>query len=498
MSTAMQRLLMLGVLLVVLALPAGAQQIPAHPRDLTFDSLTFEPPDAASHRHVLSNDVVAFVVPDHTLPLVTVSVLVRTGDYLEPSDKAGLAGLVGSQMRAGGTTGMTPTEFDEEAAFLAAQLGSNVGTTIGRASVNSLTKDLDRALDLLFDMVRHPRFDQDRLELAKSQVLQQMERRNDSTQSIEGREWGRLLRGATHFTTMPTTQASVAEITRDDLAAFHREHFHPGSFIFAISGDVEPDEILPKLEARMSDWPARAAAAGPVPAPNYEPMPGLYLVDKADVNQGRVSIGHLGTMRDNPDRYALIVMNDILGGGGFSARLLTRIRSDEGLAYGASSAFGLGTYYDGAFRASFQSRSETVARASAIVLEEIDRIRSEPVTDDELSTSIASFVETFTRNFSSAASIANLFANDEYTGRDPSYVTTYRERISSVTADDVLRVAQEYLHPERLVMLVVGNLEAIEAGDPDNPEYALDRLIDGAPMRIPLPDPFTMEYPSTP
>lgn len=314
MSGGTRSTLALGALLVGLALPVSAQPIPAHPRDLTFESLTFEPPDAASHRHLLSNDVVAFVVPDHTLPLVTVSVLVRTGDYLEPSDKAGLAGLVGGQMRSGGTGGLTPTEFDDEAAFLAAQLGSNIGTTMGRASVNSLTKDLDQALDLLFDMVRHPRFDQDRLELAKSQVLQQMERRNDSTQSIEGREWSRLLRGTSHFTTMPTTQASIETITRDDLLAFHREHFHPGSFIFAISGDVEPDEILPKLESRMSDWPAREVVAGPVPPPNFEPKPGLYFVDKEDVNQGRVSIGHLGTMRDNPDRYALIVMNDILGG----------------------------------------------------------------------------------------------------------------------------------------------------------------------------------------
>lgn len=498
MSGGTRSTLALGALLVGLALPVSAQPIPAHPRDLTFESLTFEPPDAASHRHVLSNDVVAFVVPDHTLPLVTVSVLVRTGDYLEPPDKAGLAGLVGSQMRSGGTGGLTPTEFDDEAAFLAAQLGSNIGTTMGRASVNSLTKDLDQALDLLFDMVRHPRFDQDRLELAKSQVRQQMERRNDSTQSIEGREWSRLLRGTSHFTTMPTTQVSIEAITRDDLLAFHREHFHPGSFIFAISGDVEPDEILPKLESRMSDWPVREVVAGPVPAPNFEPKPGLYFVDKEDVNQGRVSIGHLGTMRDNPDRYALIVMNDILGGGGFSARLLTRIRSDEGLAYGASSAFGLGTYYEGTFRASFQSRSETVSRASAIVFEEITRIRSEPVTDAELRLSIASFVETFTRNFSSAASVANLFATDEHTGRDPSYVTTYRERISSVTADDVLRVAQEYLHPDRLIVLVVGNVAAIEAGDPDNPDYTLDRLVDGASTLIPLPDPFTMEYPPAP
>ena len=488
-----------GVLVAGLAAPAAlAQSIPAHPRGLAFEDLAFDPPDPAAHRHELSNGGVAYVVPDRALPLVTVSVIVRTGAYLEPAGKAGLARLTGSQMRAGGAGALAPAAFDDEAAFLAAQLSSTIGATSGSASVNCLTKDLDASLDLLFDMLRRPRFDQDRLDLARSQVLQQMERRNDSTQSIEGREWGRLLRGADHFTTIPSTRATIDGITRDDLVAFHREYFHPGNFIFAVSGDVDPADMVSRLEARLADWPARASVATPVPAPDHAIEPGVYIVDKDDVNQGRVVIGHLGAMRDNPDRYALMVMNDILGGGGFAARLLTRIRSDEGLAYSAYSSFGLGTYYPGAFRASFQSRSETVARAAAIVLEEIERIRSEVVSETELRTSKASFVETFSRNFSSAASTARLFANDEYTGRDPAYLVTYRDRISGVSGDDVLRVAREYLDPEKLVVLVVGDRMTIEAGDPDNPGVTLAGLAGGEIAGIPLPDPFTMEYPPSP
>ena len=287
-------------------------------------------------------------------------------------------------------------------------------------------------------------------------------------------------------------------ITRDDLVVFHREYYHPGWFIVAVSGDVKPGTILPKLESHMVDWPARDMIAQPVPKPTHTPVSGVYIVNKPDVNQGRVLIGHVGATRDNPDRYALTVMNDILGGGGFTSRLMTRIRSDEGLAYSASSRFGLGTYYDGIFRAGFQSRSETVARAAVIVLEEINRIRSEPVSRAELENSISSFVETFTRNFSSAASTANLFANDEYTGRDPSYLSMYREQIGNITVDDVLRVAKEYLYSDKLVMLVVGNLAAIEAGDPDHPEHSLEGLVGEGITKIPLPDPFTMEYPSEP
>ena len=487
-------LVVLGALL--LGATAGAQTIPAHPSELAYELLDFTPPVAADHRHELSNGIVVFVVEDHELPLATLAVTVRTGVYLDPPDKIGLAGLTGSQMRAGGTTTMSAADFDDEAAFLAAQIGSNIGATSGGASMNCLTRDLDACLDLFFDMLRNPGFDEDRLALAKSQALQQMERRNDATAGIERREWARLMRGDAHFSTRPRTRTSVESITRDDLVAFHHEYYHPGNFLFAVSGDVDTAGILAELERRLDGWEAGGREVPPVPAPEFTPTPGLYLVDKEDVNQGRVAIGHLGTTRDNPERYKLLVMNDILGGGGFSARLLTRVRSDEGLAYSASSNFGVGVYYDGVFQAGFQSRSETVARATAIVLEEIERIRTEPVTEEELRNSIAYFVETFSRNFSSAASTAGLFAGDEYTGRDPSYLATYRENIAAVTADDVLDVARRYLYPEALAILVVGNLEAILAGDPERPEYSLDALSPGEVVRIPLPDPFTMEYPA--
>ena len=489
----------IAVFALGLAVPGAgsvsAQSIPVHPADLTYELLDFTPPEAGDHRHELSNGVVVFVVEDPELPLVSVSLTVRTGAYLDPPDKIGLASLTGSQMRAGGTTSMSAADFDEEAAFLAAQVGNSIGSTSGGANMNCLTKNLDTCLDMFFDMLRNPGFDEDRLALAKSQAIQQMERRNDATASIEGREWGRLMRGEAHFSTRPPTRATVEAITRDDLLAFHHRYYHPGNFIFAVSGDVETTAMLAELERRMVGWGVSAEPVPPVPAPGFTPRPGLYLVNKPDVNQGRVTIGHLGATRDDPDRYKLLVMNDILGGGGFSARLLTRIRSDEGLAYSASSSFGVGIYYRGVFRAGFQSRSETVARATAIVLEEIERIRTEPVEEDELRNSIAYFVETFSRSFSSAASTAGLFAGDEYTGRDPAYLAAYRENIASVTAEDVLEVAQRYLDPDALVILVVGNLEATLAGDPERPEFSLEQMSPGDVVRIPLPDPFTMEYP---
>ena len=181
------------------AVVSQAQDIPAHPRDLKYTTLTFTPPKREPYRHVLANGVVAYLVEDHDLPLVNISTLVRTGTYLDPAGKEGLASLVGAQMRAGGTTSKTAEEYDEAAAFLAANITNNIGSIQGGAGLNLLTKDIDQGLALYFDMLKNPRFQEDRLKLAKSQLLQGMERRNDSTETIEDREWARLMYGRSIF-----------------------------------------------------------------------------------------------------------------------------------------------------------------------------------------------------------------------------------------------------------------------------------------------------------
>jgi zinc protease len=222
------------------------------------------------------------------------------------------------------------------------------------------------------------------------------------------------------------------------------------------------------------------------------------MVHKADVNQVRVSIGHLGITRGNPDEFAVDMMNDILGGSMLNSRIMNRVRSDEGLAYDAGSAFTAGVYYDGVFWAGFQTKSSTAAQATQIVLDEINRIRTEKVTEEELQTVKNSAIEVFPRYFSSASAIAGTFASDEFTGRDPKYWENYRENIRKVTVADVQRVAAKYLQPERLVILAVGNVDDILKGDPDKTQYSFDKIRQGGPItRIPLPDPNTMVYPAS-
>jgi predicted Zn-dependent peptidase len=497
-----------ALLALILLAPAGllaqtTQQqqtnIPSHPRELKYAPLSYTPPKREQYRHVLSNGAVAYLVEDHDLPLINVSTIVRTGSYLDPAGKEGLAALTGSQMRTGGTTSKTAEEFDEAADFLAASLSSSIGSTQGNANLNLLSKDVDQGLTLYFDMLKNPRFQEDRIKLAKSQILQGMERRNDRTDAIEGREWGRLMYGAEHFSTKETTKASIESITREDMLAFHQRYYQPAGFIFAVSGDFNTKEMIAKLEAAMKGWPSNKQAVPDVPKPTHMPVAGVYTVHKPDVNQGRVSIGHTGVLRDNPDSYALSIMNDILGGGGFTSRITSRVRSDEGLAYSAGSNFGMGVYYPGVFRAAFQSKNPTTSQAIDIIMEEINRLRTSKISAEELETAKNSAIEVFPRIFATAAQIAGTFAQDEYTKRPADYWQTYRDRIRAVTADEVQRIAQKYLQPDKLVILVVGNIDEITKGNPDRPQHSLLKIArDGQIRRIPLPDPLTMVYPATP
>jgi predicted Zn-dependent peptidase len=473
---------------------AQAQEIPARPDQLAFKPLVFTPPTAGDYRVVLKNGMVAYVAEDKALPLVNIAITLRTGSYLEPSGKEGLAGFTGSQIRRGGSASLTADELDERFDFLAAQASTGIGPTAGSASLNCLADNLDEALKLFVEMLRSPRFQEDRLALAKEQALQDMKKRNDDSGDIESREWNVLLSGESHFTNRFTTEASVKAITRDDLAAFHRRFFHPANMIAAVSGALPRAEMIRRLTDAFGNWPGPGAAVPPPPGTIAPAAPGLYRMQK-DVNQGRVSIGLPTVKRDSPDQYPLEVMNEILGGSGFTSRITKTVRSDEGLAYSAGSGLTIGVYYPGRFRATFQSKSRTVAYATQLVLEEIKKMRSAPVSEEELTTIKNNLVQTFPGTFASKAQAMGIFASDEYTGREPFYWKTYRDRIQAVTAADVQRVAATYLVPEKMIVLVVGDQKEIDLGDPKH-DVKLAALAPGGKVTtLALRDPLTMKRP---
>ena len=482
--------LCLAVSLAATATAALAQPIPPAPDQLKFQPITYEPPRAADHRAVLKNGMVVYIMEDPTLPLVNIAVTVRTGSYLEPEGKEGLAAFTGSQIRRGGTKSLTAEELDEKLDFLAAQASTGIGDTAGTASLNCLADNLDQSLAVFVEMLRFPRFQEDRLALAKEQTLQEMKKRNDDAADIERYEWNALLSGEKHYTNHWSTEASVKSITRDDMAAFHRKYFQPAGMMLAVAGSFKKAAMLQKLETAFAGWPSTRMMVPEPPGEIFPVPPGLYRINK-EVNQGRVSIGLPMVKRDHPDAYALEVMNEILGGGGTS-RINRTVRSNEGLAYSAGSALGLGAWGPGRFRAAFQSKSRTVPYAAQLMIEEIAKMREAPVTEEELTTIKENLIATFPSQFASKAQTVAVFASDEYTHREPTYWQTYRDRIRAVTAADVQRVAREHLVPGKMIGLMVGDQKEIGIGDPKHP-VDLAAIFMGKVTDLPLRNPMTMK-----
>jgi predicted Zn-dependent peptidase len=483
----------LALSLLIGANAFAASDIPDRPEKLSFPPLQYEPPSAAQYRVQLKAGPVAYLVPDRELPLVNISISARAGDYVEPADKTGLAGFTGYLLTRGGTQSKSAEELEERLAFLAANLGSGLGDTSGNINLNLLSKDLDEGLAILREALTAPRFQDDRLALHRQQTLQSMKERNDNSASIEGRERGFLAFGEDFFGNRHATQASIESITKADLQAFHKKWFHPANFIVAASGDFDREAMIGKLEKLFAGWPFKGETAPPVPTNTKFAEPGIYLVDK-DVNQGRVVLMLPGIKRDNPDLYAVQIMNNILGGGGFTSRIMNRVRSDEGLAYSAGSSFPAGVYYPLTCTAYFQSKSRTVAYAISIVLDEMKKMLTDPVSDEELDTAKKSYIETFPRAFASKSATAGIFSGEEFTGRfktDPDYYKNYRAKISAVTKEDVQRVAQKYVKPDQCVILIVGEKEEIKKGHPNHP-VTLESL-SGKITELPLRDPLTMK-----
>jgi predicted Zn-dependent peptidase len=361
-----------------------------------------------------------------------------------------------------------------------------------------LAKDLDEGLSILREVLTEPRFQDDKLTLRKGQLLSDLKSRNDDTADIEARERGFLTFGEGYYLNHYTTKASLDGITRDDLVAFHRKWVDPKNVVVAASGDfgkgVTRAQMIGKLDALFAKWPYRGEAAPSVPKPSHALASGLYLVDK-DVNQGRVSVMLPALQRDDPDYDAALVMNDILGGGGFTSRITNRVRSDEGLAYSAGSSLPGGVWFPGTFRASFQSKVRTCAFATGIVLEEMKRIREAEVTDEELLTAKSSFVDTLSRRFSTKAQTTGVFLDEEFTGRfaqDSEYFRGYAARIEKVTKADVKRVAQRILATDKVAVLAVGKKDDLLNPDPKHP-VKFPELTSGKVSDVPLRDPLTMK-----
>ena len=452
-------LLALGLLIG----PAGAaDMVQTDPRQMQFDPVQFTPPDP--DRVVLENGMVVYLLEDHELPLVTITAAMRTGAWLDPADKVGLAALAGATMRTGGTKRMTAEQVDEELEQLAAVISVGIGTESGSAMLDVLKKDVNRGLQIFADILMTPAFDAKRVELARLQSIEGIRRRQDQPQSIAGREFAKLLYGADHPYARESTVESITRITPEEIRAFHARTVHPNGIILGVTGDFETKSMLALLRETFGPWPK-----GDVPQIVLPPMTAeaesngkkiVRFVGKG-TTQTHLRAGHLSLKEDDPDYPALSLLNDILGGSSFRSRLFNDVRTKRGLAYSVGSSLRAGVREQGVWLLRAETKLSSTQEVISRLMVNVEQLQSQPVTDDELKEAKEAFVNSFVFSFANPSAIVSRLIGLEYDGLPKDFLQQLRDKVVKLTKEDLLRVARTQLHPDRLRILAVGAPDAL-------------------------------------
>lgn len=442
-----------AVLAITLAMTAcSTTQRVADPRTLTYAPLNFNLPK--SDRITLKNGMKVYLLEDHELPIVNMTALIAAGSIYDPPEMTSLAGLTGALVRSGGTRSLKPDGLDAELEFMASAIESSIGEDMGTLSMSTLTKNLDRTLELYGELMMKPGFDQSRIELAKNQTIDAIRRQNDDPKGIAGREFKRAIY-ENHPLGRVATIESVSKISRSDMVELHEKYFTPKGMVLAVSGDFKRGDLIARLEKLFGDWQPREPKLPPVAMPEAGGGKQALLARK-QVSQSVIRMGHLGLEKNNPDQYAVRVMDYILGGG-FTSRLMQQIRSDRGLAYHAGSRFDIGRRFPGMFIAETETKAESTVKAITLMNEIISGMTRELVTEEELRQAKESIINSFIFGFTRADSIVTQQARLDFYGFPAGYLENFRDNIARVSREDILRVSRKYLHPESMTIMVVGD-----------------------------------------
>jgi zinc protease len=428
----------------------------------------------------LKNGIVLFLQEDHELPFVYGSVLIPGGSRDEDPAKTGLVGLYGQAWRTSGTVKLNGDALDDllEAKAAHIETGGDVDSTA--LSWDSLKGDSEQVFSLAMDLLFHPNFSAEKLELAQQQAATNIVRRNDDEDGIAGRESAKLVYGVNSPYTRQPELATIGVVTVDDLKAWH-DLTIDGKLIVSISGDFDAAAMEARLRAAFEGLPAVKVA----PARHDDfagPKPGVYFIDKEDVNQSNIEIVGLGTDRRNPDVPALAVMNEILGGS-FASRMFQKVRTELGLAYAVGGSYGYAWDHPGTFRAEVLTKSATTVDATKAALAEIDGLTTRPFTEEELARAKDNILNSFLFRYDTREKVLAERVRLEFYGYPADYLETYRDALEKVTVADLNAVAKKYIHPGKLAILVVGNGPEIKPGLEDlklGPAQAVD-------ITIPMP-----------
>jgi zinc protease len=409
----------------------------------------------------LKNGIVLFLQEDHELPFVSGSVLIPGGSRDEDAAKIGLVSLYGQAWRTSGTAKMSGDALDDLLEAKAAHIETGGGEDSTMVSWDSLKGDADQVFSLAMDLLLHPKFNAEKLELAQQQEATGIVRRNDDEGEIAERESAKLVYGATSPYARQPELATIGAVTVDDLNAWH-DRTLGGKLIVGISGDFDPAAMEAKLRAAFEGFPKVKAA----PARHdvfAGPKPGVSFIGKEDVNQSNVEIMGLGTDRRNPDVPSLAVMNEILGGG-FASRLFQKVRTELGLAYAVGGGYGFAYDHPATFQVSVLTKSASTVDATKAAMGEIAGLTTTPFTEEELKRAKDNILNSFLFRYDTKEKVLAARERLEFYGYPADYLESYRAGLEKVTVADLNAAAKKYIHPDKLAVLVVGNGQEIKPG----------------------------------
>ena len=417
-------------------------------------------------KQVLPNGLRVLHAERHGLPVVMVTILIKASPLNEPEDKAGLAYLT-SNMLIEGTSKRKAAEISEEIEFIGASLGASTASDYTTISLSVLKKDLENGFELFSDMLLNPSFPADEIKRKKDMIKGSLRQSEDDPSFVARRAFIKEVFGSRPYGRLVNGSAgSIDNIERNDIVNFYRNHYLPGNAILSVVGDLTSAELDALTSKYLSAWKMetenskRKIERG---TEKVDKAKKIVIIDK-DVPQATIIFGHAGLSRSNPDFYAASVMNYILGGGGFASRLMKSVRDEMGLTYSIYSFFSANKE-PGQFEVSVQTKNES----AAVVIKEIERqvkkIRTEPVSDQELQDAKAYLTGSFPRRFETSRGIADSLAAQQFYDLGDDYIEKYASYIKAVTKEDVLRVAQKYLSAENYVLVTVGNKKKLNLSD---------------------------------
>ena len=433
---------------------AMAEPAKAHPKDLKFKEQEFRFP--RSERVVLSNGMVLHLVEDHSLPLVDASMVFRGGTAFDPPGKEGLAAITCGMVRTGGTKTLPPDRLDGELDMIAGSVSLIAGQEELGAAFSFMSKDLERGLQIFADVLRNPGFDAPRFQQVKMASAQGILRQMQNPGGVLSRAFNSLTHPGHPYGSLATT-ASLASLTVEDLQGFHAKWFHPDTCILAVAGDFRRDALVASLEKVLAGWEKSAGDLPKFPAPFERKYPGgHYVVAMPKVTQTNIRMGHWGPPQNTVDRVHFDIMNLVLGGGSFWSRMTKVVRTKEGLAYSVGSTLTRASQ-GGLFLAAVETKASSSYRAVSLMRRLMAEIRDTPVSEEELSLAKESILNGFVSVIESPASLARLYAQNEYREYPEGWLDKYRAIVRATTVEDVQRIAKEYLKPEALTLVLVGD-----------------------------------------